>query len=332
MELSKHRRLRMSERVIIETLLGEKKSKTYIAKRLKRAPSTISREVNKWVGNSKDKYDAYLANWSAKDDYLNKRNLGKIEGNSRLRFFVYKSLLKRHTPEQIAGRLKLLYPKDYSMQVSYETIYAHIYNRPQAKLNKKLIKLLTRGKTRRYSTKGSKKRKVKIKGQVSIDDRPIHIENRTEIGHWEGDLVIGVKQASAIGTLVERKSRYTFIMELANRKSKTVTDKFAKTINKLDDVYRKTMTYDNGVEMARHENFTKKTGMSVYFAHPYSSWERGTNENTNGLIRRYLPKGTDFRKITSKQLQEIQEDLNNRPRKILGFRTPNEVMFQTLIL
>jgi len=322
----KNNRLTLKERIQIETLLKEKKSKSYIAKTLNRARSTITREVNKWVQSDKDKYSAELANWNAKDDYLNKRNTDKISIHKKLRIYVFKGLLSQWTPEQIAGKIKLEYPNDPIMSISHESIYRYIYTQPQARLNKKLINLLVRKKTRRRPPKKRRGTGSKITNQVSIDNRPKHIDLRKEIGHWEGDLMIGKNQKSAIGTIVERKSRYTIIVKLKARNSKEVAKMFSKIINKLNPILKKSMTYDNGVEMARHEEITNKTGMKIYFAHPYSSWERGTNENTNGLIRRYLPKGTDFNLINKKQLMIIQEKLNNRPRKIIGFKTPKEII------
>lgn len=322
----KNSRLTHKERIQIETLLNENKSKAYIAKTLNRARSTITREVNKWVQSDKDKYSADLAHWNAKDDYLNKRNLDKISIYKRLRFYVYKGLLSDWTPEQISGKLKLEYPNDPIMSISHESIYRYIYTRPQASLNKKLIKLLVRKKTRRRPSKKRRGTGSKIINQVSIDNRPKHIDLRIEIGHWEGDLIIGKNHKSAIGTIVERKSRYTIIIKLKSKKSDEVAKMFSEKLNQLNPLFKKTMTYDNGIEMAKHEKITQKTGMKIYFAHPYSSWERGTNENTNGLIRRYLPKGTDFNKIDEKKLMKIQEKLNNRPRKIIGYKTPKELM------
>ncbi len=322
METKKYKRLTLKERVIIETLLQENKTKSYIAKKLKRSRSTITREVNK-LG---DNYDAKLSDWCAKDDYLNKRNKDKITTYKRLKIFVYRGLLSGWSPEQISGKLKLDYPNDSIMTISYEAIYTHIYAHRQASLNRKLIALLPYKKTQRKRTNKHSKRGVKIKDQISIDDRPVDIEKREEIGHWEGDLVIGKGQKSAIGTLVERKSRFTFIVKLKNRKSTTVRKEFVKKFNKTDTLFTKTLTYDNGTEMAQHKQFSKQTGMPVYFAHPYCSWERGTNENTNGLIRRYFPKKTDFNTITEKELKKAQNALNNRPRKVLGYRTPNQVM------
>jgi IS30 family transposase len=326
MEVKKQRRLTLKERVIIQTLLREKKSKSYIAIRLGRTRSTIGREVNKWVQKKQDNYDAELSHWCAKEDYLNKRNLDKISTYPLLKFFVYSRLLSNWTPEQISGRLKELYPNDPIMSISHEAIYRHIYTRPQARLNKKLINLLVRKKTRRRTPKKRRGGGSKIINQVSIDNRPQHIALRNEVGHWEGDLVIGKNHKSAIGTIVERKTRFTLIVKLEPKKAGEVANEFSEILNKLNPIYKKTMTYDSGIEMARHEKITQNTGIKIYFAHPYSSWERGTNENTNGLIRRYLPKGTNFNEIHINQLQIIQEKLNNRPRKIIGYKTPKEMM------
>lgn len=327
MKPKKYKRLTYRERVIIQTLLEEKKSKSFISTKLKRSRSTISREINKFVIDSKyDKYDAKLADWCAKDDYLNKRNLDKIETHKKLQIYVYKGLLKHWSPEQISGRIKLDYPNDPIMTISHEAIYQHIYAHRQASLNKKLIALLPYHKSIRKRANAYSKRKTRIKNQISIEQRPLHIENRKEVGHWEGDLVIGKGQKSAIGTNVERKTRYVIISKLKDRKSKTVTTEFYRDLKPFPKKLKKTMTYDNGMEMAQHEFFTSKTGMIVYFAHPYSSWERGTNENTNGLIRRFFPKKTDFNKISKEQLKIAQDKLNNRPRKVLNYKTPAEAM------
>lgn len=328
MSTKKYKRLSLQERVIIQTLLEEGKSKSFIANKLSRSRSTISREINKWMGDPKDIYDACLADWNAKDDYLNKRNKDKINTYNRLKIYVYKGLLKGWSPEQISGRIKQDYPNNLVMTISYEAIYCHIYAHRQAQLNKKLIKLLPYQKTQRRRANAKTKRGSKIKDQISIDQRPKHIENRREIGHWEGDLVIGKRQKSAIGTIVERTSRYTCIVKLKNRKSDTVRKQFTKEFKRFSKKLTKTMTYDNGVEMAQHKQLTKQTGVLVYFAHPYASWERGTNENTNGLIRRFFPKGTDFNQITQSQLKAVQKKLNTRPKKVLNFKTPMEVLIQ----
>ena len=230
MAKKKYKRLSFQERVIIQILLEEDKTKSFISERLKRARSTITREINKWVQHPGETYNADLAHWNAEDDYLNKRNRDKIGTYKSLKFYVYKGLLNQWSPEQIAGRIKLEYPNNPIMSISHEAIYMHIYSHPQARLNRKLIALLPYHKSRRRTVKGTKRRKIRIKDQVSIDQRPRHIEERLEIGHWEGDLMIGVKQSSAIGTLVERKSRLTFIVKLKNRRSTTVRKGFTKEI------------------------------------------------------------------------------------------------------
>lgn len=324
------RRLTLNERIVIETLLNENRSKSYIANQLKRNRSTITREVNNWVRKPSDKYDATIADFFAKEEYLNKRNKDKINTYKRLKAFVYRGLLSGFSPEQIAGRIKIVYPNDTTMSISHEAIYQHIYKHRQSYLGKKLIKLLPYHHHKRREKRKFGKNRVRIKDQVNISQRPKHVELRIEVGHWEGDLMIGTGQKSAIGTIVERKTRYTFIVKIENRKSKTVTQQFAKLLNTLPKNIRKTMTYDNGIEMANHKWLSNNTGMDIYFANPYSSWERGTNENTNGLIRRFFPKGTDFNKITIEQLKQAQFALNNRPRKILGYKTPNEIMNQEI--
>jgi transposase, IS30 family len=324
------RRLTLNERIVIETLLKENKTKSYIAKHLNRNRSTITREVNNWVRKPTDIYNASDAHFFAKQDYLNKRNKDKINTYKRLKLFVYKGLLSGFSPEQIGGRIKVLYPNDPVMSISYEAIYQHIYRHRQSYLGKKLIKLLPYHHHKRREKRKFGKNRVRIKDQVNISQRPQHVELRLEVGHWEGDLMIGIGQKSAIGTIVERKTRYTFIVKIENRKSITVTQQFAKILNTLPKYILKSMTYDNGLEMANHKWLAEITGMNIFFANPYSSWERGTNENTNGLIRRFFPKGTDFNNITIEQIKQAQYSLNNRPRKILAYKTPNEIMNQEI--
>jgi IS30 family transposase len=326
MEPKKYVRLTYRERVQISTLLKANKSRNEIAKELNRHRSTITRELQAWIKRSSDQYDADDAYFCAQYEYVNKRNLDKISTHNSLKIYVYRELLSRNSPEQIAGRIKIVYPNNHIMRISHEAIYTHIYNQNIGKLRKKLIALLLNSKPKRRSRKGIKNARPRIKEATCIEDRPAHVELREEPGHWEGDLIIGPKQASAIGTIVERKTRFVYIVKIANRKSETVTTAFRKSLSNITSKLKKTMTYDNGMEMANHKWFTEETGMKVYFAHPYSSWERGTNENTNGLIRRYFPKKTDFSNITESELKIVQDKLNNRPRKVLGYYTANEIM------
>ena len=320
--------LSLKERVVIETLLAEKKTVSYIARQLDRNRCTIGREVKQWIIKPTDQYRAELAHFCAQQSHVTKRGKDKINTYYRLKVFVYKGLLNDFSPDQISGSLKDQYPDDPIMSISYEAIYQHIYRHRQSSLGRKLIALLPykHSKRRNKTRKKGFTKQSRIPDAVSIDDRPNHIENRQEIGHLEGDLVIGIGQKSAIGTIVERKSRYVIMIKVTNRKSETVTQAFARELNKYNELFRKSMTYDNGMEMSNHKWLTQQTGMKIYFAHPYSSWERGTNENTNGLIRRYFPKGTDFNLVSEKQLKTVQEKLNNRPRKCLKYKTPKYIL------
>jgi transposase, IS30 family len=327
MEDTNYKRLTFNDRLVIQTLWGhEGITKTDIARRLNRHKSTICREINRWTKGKNNKYKAQLAHWHAEQQYADKHFKDKLTTNLKLREYVF-SNLKDWTPEQIAGRIRLEHPKNQTMRISHEAIYTFIYRHPQGNLNKKLIKLLPQKRSyrrRHYKTRGVSQHK--ITDTISIDQRPTHVNDRLEIGHWEGDLMIGLKHASAIATLVERTSRATFILKVKDRRTETVTEELRKALCSLPKKLRLSMTYDNGFEMANHKWLTQQTETTIFFAHPYSSWERGTNENTNGLIRRYFPKGTDFNKVTYQQLREVQDKLNNRPRKVLGYRTPLEIL------
>jgi transposase, IS30 family len=325
-----YKRLCFSERIIIETLLNEKRSKSYISNQLNRSRSTISREINKWVQMPRDKYDAKLAHLYATDENENKRNLDKISTFPKLKIQVYRGLLKRLSPEAISGRLAKEYPGNPEMQISHEAIYTHIYAHPQARLNRKLINLLTHKKTRRNRPNRASKRGSRIKDRIGIEQRPKYINQRQEVGHWEGDLIVGPKQKSYMGTLVERKLRYTLLVKLSSKKANEVQLAFAERLNQLPEYMRRSMTYDNGVEMAQHKELAKSTGMDIYFANPYHSWERGTNENMNGVIRRFFPKSTDFNNISFEQIMQLEKDLNDRPRKVIGYATPKEKLLETL--
>jgi IS30 family transposase len=330
MDSKKYTRLSLSERIIIETLLGEKRSRTYIAQKLNRARSTIGNEINPWVKNPEDRYKAELAHSYAKE-WNDSKHTDKLAGSKELKNQVYRGLLSNLSPESISGRLKLLYPGEPKRNISHESIYKHVFSHPQSTIGAKLIKLLTRSNTSHHRhRKGIKKNSQSVKDRVSIDIRPAHIEDRLEIGHWEGDLLVGVNQNSFIGSIVERKTRFAILVKLENKKSETVREAFAERLKILPPVYRKTMTYDNGTEMAQHKMLSEQTGMDIYFAHPYASWERGTNENTNGLIRRFYPKKTNFNNVSKAELTSLQNRLNNRPRKVLGYYTPKEMYFSEL--
>jgi IS30 family transposase len=324
MKETSYKRLTTEERTKIEAYLALHKSKAEIARLLNRPRCTVTREINKWVRKPTDRYRATLADWYAKDDNRIKHSESKMKSNSLLRFYVFRHLIDKWSPEQISQRLKIDYPLREDLRISYESIYKYIYYQTHGRLKKRLIKLLPYTKPNRKRTSFRKSYRGHIKDPLRIDKRPKEIHLRKSLGHWEGDLVIGKDQRSAIGTLVERKTRYTLIVKMNSRKSMHVINNFADELLKFPDKLLKTLTYDNGVEMAEHKRFSNRTKMPVYFAHPYSSWERGTNENTNGLIRRFFPKKTDFNEISDTQLKRVEYLLNNRPRKVLNWKTPSE--------
>jgi len=256
----------------------------------------------------------------------------KLETNQKLREEVVKLLQLRWSPVQIAKRLRILYPDDITMQISHETIYAYIYVHPRQTLKRELMLQLRRShKARRVKNK-LLRRSSPIQDYISIDDRPPEVNARKIAGHWEGDLIKGRLNKSAIGTLVERTTRMTFIAKLKRDDACSVRKAFMRKFSRLPAALKKSLTYDQGREMAEHKIFTEKTKIQVYFAHPSSPWERGTSENTNSLIRDFFPRGTDFSKISALQLKKIENLLNDRPRKVLNFYTPREVFTKTVAL
>jgi IS30 family transposase len=218
-----------------------------------------------------------------------------------------------------------------TMRISDEAIYDHVYLLPRGELKRSIIKALRQERKHRRMHRGAKgETRGKIAEMLSIEERPAEIESRIVPGHWEGDLVVGKRNQSAVGTLVERTTRHLILVPLRARDATSVRKAFAKAVRTLPKELKLTLTYDQGKEMAEHMRFTIDTGVKVYFAHPHSPWERGTNENTNGLLRQYFPKGTDFTKVATKDLRAAQRSLNGRPRKTLNWKTPQEA-FQELM-
>ena len=216
------------------------------------------------------------------------------------------------------------------MYISHEAIYSYLYVKPKGKLQKKLIRNLRRSHPYRRKKGRRPVRRSAIQDYISIDVRPNEIENRQIPGHWEGDLIVGARNTSAVGTLVERKTRMTIIVPVLNQKAVVVRKAFEQEFNKLPQHLKQSLTYDQGKEMLEHTIFTQNTSVIVYFTHIKAPWERGTNENTNGLIRQYFPRGTDFRKIKYEKFKQVQNELNDRPRKTLGWKTPHEVFTKLL--
>ena len=327
--MPKYSRLSIEDREQISRLLASGQGIREIARNLDRNASTISREIGRFC--ERTVYRAVsgqrLANKMARSRRSGKR---KLCINEQLLEEVKAKLADYWSPRQIAQHLKTHY-KSSSMHVSAETIYTYIYVFLRREMRAEFTKQLRRGhKKRRVRGKSAKGQTSNLADMVLIDERPAEVDNRLVPGHWEGDLMIGSGNYSAIGTLVERRTRFAILVPLKNKTAEEVRKEFAKEIKRLPKELRLSLTYDQGREMAQHKLFTKETKMKVYFAHPSSPWERGTNENTNGLVRQYFPRGTDFRRVTRSELKKVQRSLNNRPRKTLDWQTPAEAMEKLL--
>jgi IS30 family transposase len=257
-----------------------------------------------------------------------RRPVKKINAHPALKGYIFAALRKEWSPEEIARRLLLEYPLDKTMRISHESIYQYLYCLPKGELKQELMKGLRQERKHRLSRAARHYRRQRISDIVSISDRPKETEGRIVPGHREGGLIVGKNHESAIGTLVERTTRLTLIIPLKKKDAFTVRREFTKAFTRIPAKFRKSLTYDRGTEMSEHKLFTEETKIQVYFADPYSPWQRGINENTNGLIRQYFPKGTDFRNVSVAALKEAEQRLNSRPRKTLGFYTPSEKFFQ----
>jgi transposase, IS30 family len=328
--MKNYKRLTLKEREEISRMLAQGYSLQTIAKSLERSVSTISREVS---GGSCNKY-TYRANKAQNRALRNsrKRKSGKhkLGDNLKLKRYVYRKLRLKWSPVQIAETLEKDYPDDMTMRISPEAIYTYLYVLPKGTLKKELLVCLRQNRKYRHKQRRGTKAQRPLEDMLSIEERPKDVADRIIPGHWEGDLIVGKNNRSALGTLVERTTRTTILIPIKNRQAETVAKAFAKEVKKLPQQMKLSMTYDQGREMAQHKLFTNITGVKVFFAHPRSPWERGTNENTNGLIRQYFPKGTDFTKVSRYEVKRAQHQLNGRPRKTLNFRTPYEV-FNELI-
>ncbi|MBK6839834.1 MAG: IS30 family transposase [Bacteroidetes bacterium] len=326
--MRKYKRINFEERVQIESFLRAGWTLTEIGVELERPTCTISRELSRFPF----KYTADKADKEAikKAKHHNSRN--KLIENPRLFNAVIRHLKKRWSPQQISTYLEIEYPDLPSMQISHESIYTYIYLLPRGELKKELIGYLRQKKKSRYSRKGSTDKRGKIPEMISIEERPKEVESRSVAGHWEGDLIMGKNHKSAIGSIVERKTRTVILVKLKEKDAVSVRKAFENEFKKLPSQMKMTMTYDQGHEMAEHKLFTINTKMKVYFCHPSSPWERGTNENTNMLIRDYFPKGTDFSKITKKELKRVQNELNERPRKTLDWHSPKQVFKEEILV
>jgi IS30 family transposase len=322
--------LTLEEREEISRALTVGQSMRSIAARLGRSPSTISREIGRNGGRCS--YRATLAEQAAWERTLRPK-LCKLAKNRALAGIVADMLRMLWSPEQIAGWLTHTYPNDPSLHVSHETIYRSLFIQARGALKKELLGHLRRTRGMRRSR--SYTQKTAIHGQivdaVSISERPVSAEDRAVPGHWEGDLVFGSGN-SQIATLVERQTRYVMLVKLDGKDSQTVINALIKNARKLPQELYKSLTWDRGTEMHGHKRFTMATDIQVYFCDPQSPWQRGSNENTNGLLRQYMPKGIDISGYSQLQLNAIARQLNERPRKTLGFHTPAEMFSECVAL
>lgn len=323
--------LTLLEREEIAIGLATRKSIRQIANMLCRSPSTISREIKRNGGISN--YQACLADDAARQRAKRPKPF-KLALATELRQIVTNKLESKWSPDQISGWLKVAYPTRQDMWISHETIYKSLYIRSRKLLDSALMKNLRAGHRMRHSHKHSTKGDrgtISIVNGLSIHDRPAEATGREIAGHWEGDLVSGSGN-SHLATLVDRKSRFTIILKLAGKDAMSVTSALVDAFGRLPDTLKRSLTWDRGMELARHQEFTQETGIPVYFCDPQSPWQRGTNENTNRLIRQYYPKKTCLKKPSQHDIDGVMQQLNDRPRKILNYRSPRSILMQGVAL
>jgi len=323
--------LKPEERATVMLMRREGSSLRAIASALHRAPSSISRELKRH-GTAGHAYDARVAGDRARAIRQHRRRSPKLAADTVLFGVVAHFLREGWSPEQIAGTLRNQYPDELPRRVSHETIYNALYVLPKGELRTELLGCLRQSRRVRRPRARGEDRRGQIQDMISLHVRPPEIEDRLIPGHWEGDLIKGAFNRSAVGTLVERSSRLVMLARMENASAAAALEGFSRVLNGVPEPMRKSLTYDQGKEMSEHRQLTERTGVAVFFADPHSPWQRGSNENTNGLLRQYLPKGTDLSGYTQDELNAIAWKLNTRPRKIHGFRTPLQVYNEMLQL
>jgi IS30 family transposase len=321
-------RLSLAEREEISRGLAAGQSVRAIARGLARSPSTVCREVA--ANGGRERYRACAADRRAVRQ-LRRPKPAKLAACPRLREVVEGKLELRWSPQQIAAWLKLSYPDDQEMRVSHETIYLSLFVQARGALRKELFRCLRTGRARRRPQGLTVMNgQGKIRGMVSISERPAEAADRAVPGHWEGDIIFGAGY-TAIATLVERRSRFVMLVALpGGHSADSVADALSQAVTTLPDQLRRSLTWDQGKEMAEHARFSIVTGVPVYFCDPHSPWQRGSNENTNGLLRQYLPRRTDFKAVTQSDLDQIAAELNDRPRQTLKWKTPCQALDEAL--
>jgi IS30 family transposase len=320
--------LSVAEREEIAVGLAAGRSLRVIAAGLGRPPSTVSREVRR--NSVRGRYRALAAQAQA-DERARRPKAAKLAVNAVLREWVQARLARKWSPEEISGRLVLRFPDDREMRVSPETIYQSIYVQGRGALRRELAAHLRTGRSLRRPRRAEGERRGKIPGMVSIRERPAEADGRAVPGHWEGDLIEGRAGKSQIGTVVERATRFTMLVPLPEGKSAPAfAAALTPVIAGLPAALRRSLTWDQGKEMALHRQIAVAADCRVYFCDPHSPWQRPANENTNGLLRQYFPRGTDLSRHGPQHLAAVAEELNGRPRKVLGWRTPAEAMAEFL--
>lgn len=330
-EPSSGRFLSVDDRILIADLRREGRSLRSIAAELGRDPSTISREVRRNAHPKTGDYRPYAAQTRA-ETRRQRPKTGKLAANPELRQAVQDGLDRRWSPEQIVRRLRRDFPDRPEMHVTHETIYQALYVQARGGLRRELTQALRTGRATRRPHRQPGQRQPRFTApMVMISDRPAEAADRAVPGHWEGDLIIGKDNASAIGTLVERATRYVLLVHLGRgRTAEHVRDALLATIATLPAHLKRSLTWDQGTEMALHHQFSAAADMPVYFCDPHSPWQRGSNENTNGLLRQYFPKGTDLAAHSPEHLAAVAAELNGRPRKTLGWDNPAERLAKLL--
>lgn len=322
--------LSQDERLLIADLHGQKVSIRQIAARLDRPPSTISRELTR-NGGSSGSYHPWTAGRAAADRRARPK-MRKLDADPALHAAVQDGLNQKWSPKQISNRLRATFPDRPEMRVSTETIYQALYVQGRGQLRRELTGALRTGRARRRPQRDPQRRRSRfVDPMVMISERPAEAEDRAIPGHWEGDLIMGAGNSSCIGTLVERTTRYVMLLHLPDgHDAGRVSDALIETVSTLPTHLRRSLTWDQGSEMAGHLRFKIATGMPVFFCDPASPWQRGSNENTNGLLRQYFPKATDLSRHNRERLAEVAIELNGRPRETLNWATPAEALAKLL--
>ena len=320
-------RVTLAEREHLSRLLGAGASTRTLARRLGRAPSSVARELRR-LGPSRATYWAVPAQAHARQQARHRAPRPRLDAAPPLKAYVLAGLRRRWSPEQIALRLRQEYPGDMTMRVSHETIYRYLYVLPKGALKTEWLRCLRSRRCHRRRRGATYTRRQLVEPRL-IDHRPAEVADRTIPGHWEGDLLLGAARCpAAVGTLVERTTRFTVLVPVPQRHAtEGVCTAFARRMRRIPTPLRKTLTTDQGFEFAAHRTLAAQAAVRVYCCHPHSPWARGTNENTNGLLRQFFPKGCDFTRVSVRQLRRVQDLLNERPRKALGGRTPREVFY-----